>query len=542
MNKKVRTISYFIDSLIAEQLLPALTPAQKFTYNKLVAIPLHKIAAEHWNKVFALAADQKLRFASIWAEEISPIFALTVALEAGGEYLLLRTTVAIDEPKISSITPHYAGANRMERHIHDLYGIIFIGHPDPRRWTKHQAWDDQHYPLRHDFGAPTNSCSLHHFIPPDDSYPFAQITGNAVYEIPVGPVHAGIIEPGHFRFNAAGEDVISLEIRLGYTHKGIEQLAVGKDGFGLARLAARISGDATVGHTWAACMAMENALGVAVPSRALFLRALMLERERVANHLGDFAAICNDVGFSFAYYQLTRLKEIVLRINQQVFGHRLIMDQIIPGGVNIDLDNNQVAALQQQNIWLRKELDAIYSIIQNNSSAHDRLKNTGILSFSDATNLGAVGIVGRASGINFDLRHHAPHAPYDQLQVPVPIYNSGDVLSRTRIRAQEILVALNLLNELLTKLPESPIKTTWPQTTATAAENNFAGIGLVESWRGEILTYVRMDESGKVARFFPRDPSWFSWPALELLIHDNIVPDFPVCNKSINGSYSGVDL
>jgi Ni,Fe-hydrogenase III large subunit len=361
--------------------------------------------------------------------------------------------------------------------------------------------------------------------------------GASVVEIPVGPVHAGIIEPGHFRFQAIGEAVLNLEQHLGYVHKGIEKTAVGRDATGLARLAGRVSGDSTVAHAWAACQAVERALGVEVPSRALALRAIMAERERVANHLGDIGAICNDVGFSFAQYQLTRLKEEWVRASDSAFGHRFMMDRVVPGGVAVDLRSDVLHAMDVHATNLAAEVASLIERIEASESLEDRLMTTGRLTPEQAIMLGAVGYVGRASGLAFDVRRDAPYAPYDGLTISVPSYRAGDVAARAKVRAEEIQVSLRLIRELAGALPEGATRA---EVAPIGRESE--GIGFVDGWRGEIVTYAHLDAAGRVTRFFPRDPSWLTWPALELLVQDNIVPDFPVCNKSVNGSYSGQDL
>ena len=289
-----------------------------------------RIDPEDWGRVARVAAGHGCRWAGLWVEQRPETLLVSACLEQTGDYLVLRTEVPTATPLLPSHTPHFPAADRFERHAQDLLGVVFTDHPDARRWTRHKAWPDTCFPLRHTSllaGEPLAQ------TPPDADYPFLQAQGAGVYEIPVGPVHAGIIEPGHFRFQAVGEDVLHLEERLGYVHKGIEKLAEGRDPAGLARLAGRVSGDSTVSHAWAACMAMEAAAGVAVPPRALGLRALLAERERIANHLGDIGAICNDVGFGFAYYQFGRLRELWQRASARAFGHRLLMDRVVPGGV-----------------------------------------------------------------------------------------------------------------------------------------------------------------------------------------------------------------
>lgn len=508
---------------------------QKMEY--LSSLPVVMVAADLWEKAAQIAIAHKARFAGLWAQDLGQQMQVMACFEVAGKHFVMCTHIDSTVPKLGSIMKYYPAANRFERHAHDLLGIKFSSSPDQRRWTRHKAWEDNQFPLRDNFSSSVHPSSL---TPPDLDYPFIQAKGEGIYEIPVGPVHAGIIEPGHFRFQVAGEDVINLEEHLGYVHRGIEKVAQGRDVNSLVKLAGRISGDSTVAHAWAAARACENAHGVTISERAAFIRAILAERERIANHLGDMAAICNDVGFSFAYFQLMRLKEDWLRTNAKIFGHRLLMDIITFGGVALDLSLDACDAMRLEIKQVKKELEELYVIMEENSSLHDRLKTTGVLNQETAEFLGALGYVGRASGCNFDLRRDAPYSPYDKLEVYVPVHTYGDVLARTRIRAQEILVSLGLLNELFAKLPEGEIQIS--SKLQVESRKGAVGIGLIEGWRGEILTYVSFDDAGLVNRFFPRDPSWFSWPALEILIHGNIVPDFPVCNKSINGSYAGVDL
>ncbi len=496
------------------------------------------VAHDHWGDIAREAKAEGYRWVAGWgeeldAEEITPI-RINACFEKDGSYLLAWTSVTRTQPMLPAHTPYYPAADRPERHTQDMFGVVFSDHPDARRWTRHQAWKNSEYPLRRDFpvaGRPAATTAADH------PYHFLAAHGEGVYEIPVGPVHAGIIEPGHFRFQAVGESVLHLEERLGYTHKGIEKIAEDRDAHGLARLAGRVSGDSTVAHTWAACMAMERAADIEVPPRAVWLRALMCERERVANHLGDIGAIVNDVGFAFGFYQFGRLREIWQRASNAAFGHRFMMDRIVPGGVALDLEPRFVASMREEAAALRLEVSKLMAILYDSPSLTNRLLTTGILTPEAAHELGCMGYVGRASGLDFDVRRHAPYPPYDQLKVKGVLHHSGDVNARMRVRHEEILAALDLIEDLLAALPPGSICAEWQAPTAASE-----GLGIVEGWRGEIVSYVRFDPDGRIARFFPRDPSWTTWPALEVLIHDNIVPDFPVCNKSVNGSYSGHDL
>jgi Ni,Fe-hydrogenase III large subunit len=490
--------------------------------------------AGHWGTAAEVAAALGIRWAGVWCDPGTDRIAVNACLAHRGDYLLLETHVPLNDPALPSQAGHFPAADRLERHLHDLTGIEFLGQPDIRRWTRHLAWSESDYPLRVDFpaaGRPPLRTG------PDTNYPFVPVHGSGVYEIPVGPVHAGIIEPGHFRFQAVGEDVLTLEIRLGYVHKGIEKIAIDRDAVGLARLAARVSGDSTVAHTWAACQAMERATGCELPRRADYLRALLAERERIANHLGDIGAICNDVGFAFAHVQCARLREQWQRRSRQLFGHRLLMDIVVPGGVAGDLGADDVETLRCDLRELRRAVDPVLRVVDDHPSLDDRLIDTGKLTPATAHALGCLGYVGKASGLALDVRMLNPYAPYDDITLEVPVSEQGDVAARVRVRMAEVTASIDLMEQLLDMLPDGPVAVPLPAPAPDAA-----GLGIVEGWRGEILTYVRFGESGRIARFFPRDPSWFTWPALERLIQGNIVPDFPVCNKSVNGSYSAQDL
>jgi Ni,Fe-hydrogenase III large subunit len=503
---------------------------------------LFEVTPEDWGAVAETARNRHFRWAGGWALDVGQglgsrsdgNLSAMACFERDGKFLLFRTRLDSAVSELPSHTPHFPGADRPERHTRDMFGLRFKDHPDSRPWTRHQAWGQDQFPLLKSFPPAGHPLALSR---PDSGYPFAAADGNGVYEIPVGPVHAGIIEPGHFRFLAVGETVLNLEQHLGYVHKGIEKIAEGRDPEGLARLAGRVSGDSTVAHAWAACMAMERAADVVPPRRALLLRAIWAERERIANHLGDIGAVCNDVSFAFAHYQFSRLRELWQRDSQAWFGHRFMMDMIVPGGVAQDLAPAAAFAMTRKIVELRKELDELRSILDHNSSLQDRLVAAGILSREMARAYGCLGYVARASGIDYDLRRDGAYAPYDGLPVRAVCHQDGDVAARVHVRYDEIYESLDLLEQLLTRLEEGEIRTAW-RPPAPGSE----GIGLLEGWRGEILCFVRFDQANRIARYYPRDPSVFNWPALEKLIHGNIVPDFPLCNKSVNGSYSGQDL
>ena len=530
MNNATAQSQQFLYALEARQVSANLVEPSPLPPTALLEIIDHR----DWGKAGELAQKSAWRWVAGWAEDQGETLTVNACLESHGAYLVLRTWVDSRHASLPSHAAYFFPANRPERHTRDLFGIEFTGHPDPRRWTRHQAWDEHAAPLRKSFpaaGAPPTPA------PPDNGYPFLQAQGQGVYEIPVGPVHAGIIEPGHFRFQAVGEAVLHLEERLGYVHKGIEKIAEGRDAQSLARLAGRVSGDTTVGHAFACCLALERAAGVEAPPRAAWVRGVLAERERVINHLWDMAAICNDVAYTFAYYQFGRLRELWLRDNQAWFGHRLLMDTLVPGGVGVDISPLAAQGMRAAIKHLRQELSEIISIVDANSSLEDRLVAAGRLSPELAHHYAALGFVGRASGQDYDLRRDAPYPPYDQLQVKVPLEDQGDVAARFWVRYKETRAALGLLERMLDALPPGEIRRAW-QDPKPGAE----GLGLVEGWRGEILAYVRFGADGRISRYYPRDPSIVNWPTLERLTLGNIVPDFPVCNKSVNGSYSGNDL
>ena len=366
----------------------------------------------------------------------------------------------------------------------------------------------------------------------------APAEGESLHVIPVGPVHAGIIEPGYFRFTANGETVVRLEERLGYVHKGIESLMAGADLQRGCQLAGRTSGDSTVAYAYAFARAAEAALGLEVPPRAIYLRALMAELERLANHFGDFGAICNDASFALMHAQCGILRERVLRAADLCFGHRLMRDRIVVGGVSVDLDGKGAAALRAFASEAEKRMRHLTELYDRTPSLLDRTVTTGIAKPELARQYASGGYVGRASGRNFDTRRDAAYAPYDMLGFDVPVLHEGDVNARVWIRIKEIGQSLSLLRQILDRLPPGPIGTDCAAATGAPRE----GVALVEGFRGDVLVWLRIGADGTIERCHLRDPSWFQWPLLEAAIEGNIVADFPLCNKSFNCSYSGHDL
>ena len=423
-----------------------------------------------------------------------------------------------------SVGVAHPGAIRLERSLADLHGLTPDGAEDLRPWLDHGLFDR--------LALLGRAVAREAPLPP---YAFRAAEGPALHQIPVGPIHAGIIEPGHFRFHASGETVVRLEARLGYLHKGVEGLARGLSVQDGARLVGRVCGDSTVAYAFAYARAVEAALGVSAPPRAVWLRALMAEVERVANHLGDFGAVCNDAAFALMHAHTSVWRERTLRAAEVAFGHRLMMDRIVPGGVAVDLKPEGAAVLRAHVAALRPAFRALVELFDNTVSLRDRTLATGRVPRELVELWGAGGFVGRASGRRFDARREPAYAPYDELRFEIVTRAEGDVDARVWVRIGEIEQSLSLIEQILDGLPEGALAT---PMTARAAE----GFATVEGFRGDVFVYVRFDAEGRIACLRPRDPSWFQWPLLEAAIEGNIVADFPLCNKSFNCAYSGVDL
>lgn len=458
-------------------------------------------------------------------------FSLHVALATHPGLLVLHLVLDANQPSYPDISAIFPQAERMQRAAYDMLGLCAQGAVDQRKWLRHGCWPAGQFPLRKEFdGAQTMAAGL-------DAYPFIPVAGEGVHEIPVGPVHAGTIEPGHFRFSIVGERVLRLEERLGYKHKGIEKRAESMDLVQGARLAGRVSGDSTCAYAWAYAMALESMTGVTPPPRALWLRALWLERERIHNHLGDLGYLGNDVALSFGFAQFWILKEDVLRANGALFGHRYLMDCIVPGGVACDLPSQGRAHLLAEAGHLEQVIGTLRAIYEEHAGVQDRFLTTGRVTPELADQLGLTGLPGRASGQAWDLRVQYPCAPYQELEVRMATHRNGDVAARAIVRIEEILESLRLTRLILDRLPEGALTAPVPPAAPAAY-----GIGMVEGWRGEVLIGLQAAADNRIARMHPHDPSWQNWPVLEHAVIGNIVPDFPLINKSFNLSYTGQDL
>jgi Ni,Fe-hydrogenase III large subunit/Ni,Fe-hydrogenase III component G len=452
------------------------------------------------------------------------------ALDAAHGFVLVRVPIPADKPELNSVTNAVPAANWQEREIQDLFGIKLLGHPNPRRCVLHDDWPEV-YPLRKDF-------DLHTKLPPFTGvrHKFREVEGEGVFQIPVGPVHAGIIEPGHFLFSVAGEPVLYLQLRMFYAHKGVEKLFEHLPIPHCVRLAESISGDSSFAHATAFCHAVERAAGVEAPPRARALRTLCLELERLYNHVADIGAICTDVAFVTAHMHAMRLKERVLRVNEELTGNRLLRGMACLGGVRFDFDAGQLRALTKLVDEFEKEFNELVELIRGNSGTRDRLETAGVLTPEVARDLGIVGIAGRASGFDHDLRRDFPHDFYGQVRFTVPVFTEGDVQRRMVVRREELFQSFGIIRQVVEKLPAGPI-----QTKIHEVPPDRVALGFVEGWRGEIFHWIHTAPGNRLARCKVKDPSLQNWPALSEAIMGNIVPDFPVVNKSFNLSYSGTD-
>jgi len=477
---------------------------------------------ESWRRAVAGLEHGDWSLLGLWGEAGAVHMALLD--ETAGEIGIV--TLDCPEGSFPSVGRLHPPAIRLERTIRDLFGLESEDSPDDRPWLDHGRWG-----VRHPLGAGTPDQAA------GDSYRFLPAEGENLHQIPVGPVHAGIIEPGHFRFTASGETIVRLEARLGYVHKGIEGLMAGADLAKAARLAGRTSGDSTVAYGLAFARAAEAALGIEPPPRAVWLRALMGELERVANHLGDIGAICNDASFAIMLAQCAVLRERVLRTADACFGHRLMRDRIVPGGLAQDLADGGAERLRALLAELRRAFPPLIALYDNTASLQDRTVGTGRLTGDLARRFACGGYVGRASGRGFDARRIPGYAPYGDLDFEVPVLSQGDVNARVWIRIREVEQSASLIEQILARLPAGSVRIDPASGSARAGE----GAALVEGFRGDILVWLRVAD-GRVGRCHLRDPSWFQWPLLEAVIDGNIVADFPLCNKSFNCSYSGHDL
>ncbi|MGB8388798.1 NADH-quinone oxidoreductase subunit C [Mycobacterium sp.] len=426
-------------------------------------------------------------------------------------------------PELHSLSYLSFPAGRFEREMADLYGIRPVGHPKARRLVRHAHWPENWYPMRSD-AAPAPE------FKDTGRFPFLTVDGPGVYEIPVGPVHAGMIEPGHFRFSVAGETILRVKARLWFVHRGLEKLFHGRPADGAVDLAERISGDTSVAHALAHSLAVEDALGVQLPDEVHRLRALLVELERLYNHVADLGALANDVGFALANSHAQRVREQLLRLNAAVTGHRLLRGAIRPGAVTLQAlpDAGRLRSIAA-------DVAELAELTLRSSLVYDRFAGTAVLPAEDARALGCLGYVARASGLRSDARLEHPTTALPVTEIGA---TAGDVLARYTVRRDEFAASTDLACHLI-ESHSGPIEYADIRAPVHVARG---GVGIVEGWRGTIVHRVEIDAANRITRAKIVDPSWFNWPALPVAMADTIVPDFPLANKSFNQSYAGNDL
>ncbi|MFQ5345967.1 MAG: NADH-quinone oxidoreductase subunit C, partial [Mariprofundus sp.] len=478
-------------------------------------MPCLEIRILDWEQAAKTARLLEMRLVAVWAteggchEQDEGMYAYMCFAHPEHRHALLRTLLSKKNREIPSVSKHFIAASRMERHIQDMFGIDVTNTPDNRRWLKHEHWPQDAHPLLREFSRDTKMEWM------QGQYPFVQSGSEGVYEIPVGPVHAGIIEPGQFRFLAVGEQILNMEQRLGFVHKGIERAMKGRTAEEGVRLASRVSGDSTVGHAWAFAQACEYAAHIGVPKRASYLRGVLCERERMANHIGDVGAICNDTAFAFMHHQCLRLREDMARLHAELFGHRLLMDTIVAGGVAVDVNREARRKLIDQTRALAAEVEHLRAIYADNPTIQERVIGSGVVSVEDARDIGLLGYAGRASGDYPDERIEEAYPPYDELDVNIPQGKLGDVATRVWVRFEEIADSARMIIWLLENLPEGDIRADWQ-----APEPGISGFSAIESWRGEIACWLRFGTKGTIDRYFVRDPSVINWLGLELAVRE----------------------
>lgn len=445
-------------------------------------------------------------------------------------FITVKTFIEEADPTFPSAAVQVPALNWYEREVKDLLGLRALGHPDRRPLILHGDWPEDQYPLRRDFAAGS-------FVErqPDRQTCLEHDSGD-ITRIPVGPIHAGIIEPGHFSFSAVGDTVLHLEARLFYTHRGLEKRSEGLPLSKALFTAERICGVCALSHATAFAQAVETAAQTVLPERARFLRTLFLELERLYNHIGDIGNLCAGFGFAVGTSHGGRLREQLLQLNEKITGHRYLRGIIEPGGLRFDVTPGEISLIQAALDEIEVDFDELMELILSHDIALDRMAATGVLHLEQAVDLAVVGVAARASGRNIDIRRDVPYAAYDQLNFTVPLYTSGDVLARFKVRADEVKASLGIIRQGIGRLPAGAVKAAvGPIKPYTRA------MGWVESPRGEICHWLMTGPDQTVYRYRVRSAAYSNWPAVALAVPGNIVPDFPLINKSFELCYSCCD-
>jgi Ni,Fe-hydrogenase III large subunit/Ni,Fe-hydrogenase III component G len=462
------------------------------------------------------------------------------ANRVNGILLTVRSKIDAENPQYESITDRVHGAALYEREIKDMFGLEPVGHPDAKPLAFHGNWPEENFPLRKDFDG--------HKRPPhaNRQIRFNNVGGEGVFEIPVGPVHAGIIEPGHFRFSVAGEPIINLEAQLGFVHKGIEKLAEGSSIERGLYISERISGDETFSNSLAYCLAVEKIAGVTVPKRGEYTRVFFAEFERLTAHLGDLAGVCLDAAYGFACYQFRMMRSWTYQMADELCGMRFLRSVNQPGGIRKDFIRGKGKSFTEQLEKIDRELSDTWEIVRGNSMFADRVEHTGIVMTVVAKDLNAVGPAARSTGWDFDVRRDFPYSAYGELKFKIPSYFDGDVNARMKIKLKECHESISIMLqviEVLTAMEETADEQAREYNVSIGSLPSYKmAYGMTESPRGENIHFLMTGENNTIYRYKVRTPSFCNWPIVCHAVQSNIVPDFPLINKSFNLSYAGNDL
>ena len=433
-----------------------------------------------------------------------------------------------DRQSYSSITPLFESAHWLEREVHDMFGLKAQGHPDLRPLVRHPDWPQGVFPLRKDY-----SCESKLGFDQEKDMEFCNVEGTGVYQIPVGPVHAGIIEPAHFRFSAYGEEVLDLQAQFFYTHRGVEKTAEGLGWADALLVAERICGVCTVSHSMSYSQAVEKIVDCTVSARADYLRVIVLELERLYNHIGDMGNMCAGIGFSIGISRGAILKERLLRINMIRFKHRYLRGFIRPGGVAFA---PELSGLGEELSDILEDMRELHATMIMSNILVDRMATTGILPIDAGKALGVVGPAARSVGIDYDLRRDLSYGGYRDFDFDIPLQEEGDVLARLNQRMAETEVSVGIILQALEKMPVGEIL----KSIGSLSCNAF-GLGWSESARGSNIHFILTDDKGLIQRYAVRSASHFNWPIVPLCVPGNIVPDFPLINKSFELCYACLD-
>lgn len=491
-------------------------------------------AAKLQEAAYAVYEEGRRRLAAMFANDersVNGNYAVYCVFAAGRQCKVVKALIdPVGALEFPSLTPKISAAAWYEREIHDLFGITPVGHPDLRPLVLHENWPDNLYPLRKDFAVRTPVPTMH------KQWHMHSVEGEGVFEVPVGPIHAGIIEPGHFRFSQAGETILRLDAKMFFVHRGIEKAVEGLPLTKAFYQVERISGVCTIAHSVAYCQAVESLAGVAAPRRAQYLRALVAELERLYNHVGDIGNLCAGMGFAVAIMAGARLKESIMRVNEALTGHRFLRGLVVPGGVRQDMNNELAELIFDLLAGLEPDFTAMIGLFRNNDEFLNRVNTTGIVSRQAALDLGMVGVGARASGVDADSRRDNPYGCYSELTFDVPVYTAGDVAARLWVRVDEVYQTIQLIRQILANMPAGPLAVELPAITPHSS-----GFGWSESPQGNCLHWLMAGGNNTVYRLFVRAAAYPNWPALTVAAPGNIIPDFPLINKSYELSYACLD-